>query len=475
MSKVYDFYISNFPENGRETLHELIKERYLKFIKFFEQNENCFFNTKELLFKFYLIQGMLLLWLIEIKYDTEYYDEIIRVINRLIQLDSNTNDNIINTSEINTTNTNEKNYYLIEFLNTVLKFPYIKQNKEIIIHALEVNECSEFLINLFNEKVQNLIKKKNSEIKPDINSIEFEKENNFGKKSISSVKEESYFSLIKQDKKEKQKEQEQEKISASSSISNKHKSINSISSHKSVLSSINSSGFYTPEFKHAKRDSIRHYRRFTINNINNPKTSIQTKNNTLSRSLSSGMTNLLNKCEQGINHNKNNNNININIEKNDVLKDLMGNKKNPNEIIFPIDCSKCHIYPVKNIIYKCSECILFFCDNCEKTEGIKHEHALYKIRNRDHFLKVNGVKEEKKEIKDNNNKEGTFGKWFGQIKNSFNNLINFNHDDEDKKMKQLVNILRNNYDLGNIPDEKIIEILNKTNGNMDEAINLLFQ
>ena len=176
-----------------------------------------------------------------------------------------------------------------------------------------------------------------------------------------------------------------------------------------------------------------------------------------------------------LNDNKNNNNRNINIEKNDVLKDLMGNKKNPNEIIFPIDCSKCHIYPVKNIIYKCSECILFFCDNCEKTEGIKHEHALYKIRNRDHFLKVNGVKEEKKEIKDNNNKEGTFGKWFGQIKNSFNNLINFNHDDEDKKMKQLVNILRNNYDLGNIPDEKIIEILNKTNGNMDEAINLLFQ
>ena len=176
-----------------------------------------------------------------------------------------------------------------------------------------------------------------------------------------------------------------------------------------------------------------------------------------------------------LNDNKNNNNRNINIEKNDVLKDLMGNKNNPNEIIFPIDCSKCHIYPVKNIIYKCSECILFFCDNCEKTEGIKHEHALYKIRNRDHFLKVNGVKEEKKEIKDNNNKEVTFGKWFGQIKNSFNNLINFNHDDEDKKMKQLVNILRNNYDLGNIPDEKIIEILNKTNGNMEEAINLLFQ
>ena len=315
MSKVYDFYISNFPENGRETLHELIKERYLKFIKFFEQNENSFFNAKELLFKFYLIQGMLLLWLIEIKYDTEYYDEIIRVINGLIQLDSNTNDIIINTN-----NTNEKNNnnYLIDFLNTILKFPYIKQNKEIIIHALDVNECSESLINMFNEKIQNLIKKKNSEIKPDINSFELDKENNFGKKSTSSAKEESYFSLMKESKKEQEKDQE--KISASSSISNKRKSINSISRHKSVLSSINSSGFYTPEFKHAKRDSIRHYRRFTINNINNPKTSIQTKNNTLSRSLSTGMSNLLNKCEQGINQNKNKSNNNIN--NNDIIQNI---------------------------------------------------------------------------------------------------------------------------------------------------------
>ena len=63
----------------------------------------------------------------------------------------------------------------------------------------------------------------------------------------------------------------------------------------------------------------------------------------------------------------------------DVLTKLMGNN-NLNEIIFPIDCSKCHIYPIKNIIYKCTECMLFYCENCEKTEGIKHEHALYKIR-----------------------------------------------------------------------------------------------
>ena len=255
MSKVYDFYISNFPENGRETLHELIKERYLKFIKFYEQNENYFFNSSELMLKFYLIQGMILLWLIEIKYDSEYYDEIIRVINGLIQL-NNSNNNV------------EKNY-LNDFLNTILKFPYIKQNKEIIIHSLEVNECSENILTMFNEKINNLIKKRNSKSKPDINLFETEKENNnldninLGKKSISSVKEESYFSLMKENKKEK------EKTPTSSSISNKRKSVSGINNNKSVLSSINSSGFYTPEFKHAKRDSIRHYRRFTINNINN--------------------------------------------------------------------------------------------------------------------------------------------------------------------------------------------------------------
>ena len=303
MSKVYDFYTSNFPENGRETLHDLVKEKYLKFIKFCEQNTNYILNSHELEFRFYLTQGMILLWLIEIKYDSEYYDEIIRVINGIIRLkqDENKNNSIDNK--------NEKNDYLIEFFNTILKFPYIKQNKEIIIHALEVNECNESLINIFNENLKNLIKQKNSKFLPEKNSNENqareEEDINLGKKSIISQKEDSYFSLIKENKKEK------EKIS-SSSISNKRKSFSNASSHKSLLTTINSSGFYTPEFKHAKRDSLRHFRRFTINNINNPKTTIPARNGIIKRSISSGMNTLLTKCEEGINHN-NSNKISSNI------------------------------------------------------------------------------------------------------------------------------------------------------------------
>ena len=297
MSKVYDFYVANFPENGKETLHELIKERYLKFIKFYEDNINLFMNSKELEFRYYLVQGMILLWLVEIKYDSEYYDEIIRVINGLIRL---------NQEE----NKDEKNNYLIDFFNTILKFPYIKQNKEIIIHALEVNECSESLIQIFNEKLKASIKEKNSRFLPDKNSNQKKEERdsldiNLAKKNVSSQKEDSYFSLIKENK---------EKKSISTSISQKRKSFSNASSHKSLLTSINSSGFYTPEFKHNKKDSLRHYRRFTLNNINNPKTSVPIKTTTIKRSVSTGMNNLLTKCEEGLNHKNNktdNNNNNI--------------------------------------------------------------------------------------------------------------------------------------------------------------------
>ena len=296
MSKIYNFYISNFPENGKETLHELIKERYLKFIKFYEQNINYFLNSNELQFRFYLIQGMILLWLIEIQYDTIYYDEIIQVINGIIRLNQDEN------GIINRNSKNEKNNYLVEFLNTILKFPYIKQNKEIIIHALEVNECGETLIHIFNENLNNLIKSKNSKARPEIQNIPENNDFELGKKSVSSEKEESYFSLMKENMKEKEK--------ITTSISHKRKSFSNASSHKSVLTSINSSGFYTPEFKHTKRDSLRHFRRFTINNINNPKTSLPKNKSTFQRSISSGMNNLLTKCEEGIN-NKKNNNINI--------------------------------------------------------------------------------------------------------------------------------------------------------------------
>ena len=267
MSKVFYFYSSNYPENGKIALNELIKERYSKYLKYFEQNLNFFSNSKELQFRYYQIQGLILLWLLETKFDTEYYDDFIRLINGLIRLDKENNIN---------GNINIDNKYLKKFLVMILKFPFIKQNKETVINALIVNECNDSIINYFNENLDNIIQKKNLIFKPDIN----EKPSiNIGKKSIQTNKD-SNFPLFKDN---------------SPNHSNKRKSFSNTSSQKGLLSIINSSGFYTPEFKHNKRDMIRNFRRFTINNINNPKTSIISKNQKYSRanSMSDGMNNLL--------------------------------------------------------------------------------------------------------------------------------------------------------------------------------------
>ena len=270
MSKVFYFYSSNFPENGKITLHELLKEKYTKLKKYYEQNINYISNSTELSYRVYQVQGLTLLWLIETKYDSEYYDEFIRLVNCLIKLDEN-----------NKSDNSEKNY-LNNFLNMIIKFPFIKQNKEIIIKILEVNECNDSVINYFNENLNDYIKDKNSNFKQNI--FDDKSGINIGKKNIKTKNENSYFSLIQNN----------------SSISHKRKSYSNVSSNKGLLSTINSSGFYTPEFKHSKRDSIRHFRRFTINNINNPKISISNKSENYSRSNSiNEMNNLLVKCEEG--------------------------------------------------------------------------------------------------------------------------------------------------------------------------------
>ena len=216
-----------------------------------------------------------------------------------------------------------------------------------------------------------------------------------------------------------------------------------------------------------------------LDNNNNPKYNNEPINIQNNNNQNYNQNNQINKINNQINNQDNNqmnnqlsnqNNNQINNQNKDLFTKIIGNN-NSNEVFFPIDCSKCHIYPIKNIIYKCTECMLFYCQNCEKIEGIKHEHALYKIRNKEHFFKLSGGNEffNKKE-------EGTFEKFFSSIKNGISNFISgYDESDQNKDTQKMVKILRANYDLESIPDSKIIEALNKTNGNIEEAINFLFQ
>ena len=287
MLKIFHFYSANYPDNGKIILHELIKERYSKFLKYYEQYINQFSNSKDLQFRFYQIQALILLWLIETKFDTQYYDDLIRLVNSLITLDNNNNTDGTDNCD------NIENKYLIEFLNLIIKFPFIKKNKEIIIKVLEVNECKDSIINYFNDNLNKYIQKKNSIFKQDL--FDEKSDLNMGKKIIKTKYKDSYFPIIQ-----------------NNTFSNKRKSFNNPNNQKDILSKITSSGFYTPEFKPKKRDSIRYFRRFTINNINNPKILISNKNEySRANSMSDGMNNLLIKCEEGkhrntsINSNKN--------------------------------------------------------------------------------------------------------------------------------------------------------------------------
>ena len=230
MLKVFHFYTANYPDNGKIILHELIKERYSKFLKYYEQNINHFSTSKELQFRFYQIQALILLWLIETKFDTQYYDDLIRLVNSLITLDNVNTDNSDNTSNI-------ENKYLIEFLNLVIKFPFIKNNKEIIIKVLEVNECKDSIINYFNENLNKYIQKKNAIFKEDL--FDEKSDLNMGKKNIKTKYKDSYFPIIQ-----------------NNTFSNKRNSFNSQNNQKGFITKITSSGFYTPEFKSNKRYSM---------------------------------------------------------------------------------------------------------------------------------------------------------------------------------------------------------------------------
>ena len=227
------------------------------------------------------------------------------------------------------------------------------------------------------------------------------------------------------------------------------------------------------ELNPEKMENNNDNQKFNINQINMQKNNNQIYEhnyqiNKINYQINNQNNNQIN--NQNNNQINNQNNNQINNQNKDLLTQLMGNN-NSNEIIFPIDCSKCHLYPIKNIIYKCTECMLFYCENCEKIEGINHEHALYKIRNRVHFFKLTGRNE-----LNNQREEGTFEKLFSNIKNGISNLISgFDENEQNKNTQKMVQILRSNYDLNSIPDSKIIEALNKTNGNIEEAINFLFQ
>ena len=211
-----------------------------------------------------------------------------------------------------------------------------------------------------------------------------------------------------------------------------------------------------------------------------------------------------------------NNNINDNIiNKKDNIQDNFVNKNSnlilngqPNKDI-PIDdlifyrfgCSYCKSFPIICLLYYCSQCHLYLCENCFKNYG-NHIHPFIKFESNQELMKF---KEKEKMEQMNNSKNNNFANIYNSNNNNFDNnnrnfeqfnyvnpfiLINNNRFKDimrqRRKMwpgfylyiksweyKRLFDKVRKAYNLEGINDHQLMDALFKNNGNIYNAVVLL--
>ena len=203
-----------------------------------------------------------------------------------------------------------------------------------------------------------------------------------------------------------------------------------------------------------------------------------------------------------INNINNFNNIN-NINNQNNIRNINNNNINLNEqtyMVFPYNCNLCNEYPIVKVLYYCLVCGIPLCQKCEEKLGINHRHSILKVQTKEQYddlnLKINGVSKEIKNNENNENnpnqsiiknittnlntlKDSFIGAIFGEEKNDENRnninrgLNNNNNQQMAPQKMSLIQLARAQYDLNGISDNQLQEAIEKTNGNIDDAIVLL--
>jgi hypothetical protein len=182
-----------------------------------------------------------------------------------------------------------------------------------------------------------------------------------------------------------------------------------------------------------------------------------------------------------------------------------------------VSCDGCKMFPLTGARYKCTVCEDFdYCELCEEKFSEVHKHPFLKIRRPEvapykilceidesvpDFVQpvaekinlnspseiVKDIKESKEEVPQedffskvknaitNNVKEipKNFMKFEGMIQKGVQNLIS-SESEERKRLRPRIVIARQCYDLESLADEKILDALVETGGDIDNAICLLF-
>lgn len=199
-------------------------------------------------------------------------------------------------------------------------------------------------------------------------------------------------------------------------------------------------------------------------------------------------------------------------ETSETIEKCFEEEKQENKAIhYGVSCDGCHKYPVTGSRYKCLSCYDFdYCEDCEKIYGEEHGHAFIKYRHsEDDYITTdmtNSInlqsllpkksfldffKEKLKNLfcgkaKEKHRKQRG-SKTIKDIRESFCEETSESKTNDSKttdgKMyastcnndysKQLED-MKKNYLVKDLCDEKILEVLAKCEGNIDEAVTLLF-
>lgn len=215
--------------------------------------------------------------------------------------------------------------------------------------------------------------------------------------------------------------------------------------------------------------------------INNNKEFYNNIDNNLNDSNSEEeiMSPYLQKEKEQKNELNNNNNINIINQINDINANANVNL-NQTYLVFNIACSLCNQFPIIKILYYCPTCSVYICPECENKPDINHRHSILKIQTQQQYSdlmeKINNSRNGNLE-----NNQSNLAKIKDNIKDSVLKIFGNNKEEVNIPQQNLtsqmsiIQIARAQYGLEGISDEQLQDAIRKTNGNIENAIPLLFK
>ena len=161
------------------------------------------------------------------------------------------------------------------------------------------------------------------------------------------------------------------------------------------------------------------------------------------------------------NNNNNNNNDNYNnINNKEEMKEQ--NIKSEDKYKYSLLCLMCNSNIINEPFYYCPKCKEYFCPNCFNKLSSNHRHVIYIINNKNQYFDLLEI------INDKNKKKKKKSK-LSNIVEKISKAIFDQKSDSDK-----IKMCKKIYNLEGVSDEKILDALNKCDGNPERIIEFLF-